>query len=505
MSFQETITGLRASGKKVLVIGLGISGIESSRFLVRRGLRVLLVERQDEQAFLAKSKFAPSVEELRSIGVEVLCGVDGEAIAPLLSDVGLAILSPGVPLESAIVGTIVRLKVPYVSELELGVELHGGRSVVVTGSNGKSTTVSLIDHMLREAGIRSYLCGNVGTPVISNEELHQEGSASRAVLVVEASSYQLEACTVLKPAVSVMLNLSENHLERHGSMERYGAAKARAFRLQDGGDVTVANADDPAVMALVHASRAQLALFGRSPLAELLGKAPIAASVGEGGAGGSISLGLEGRVETYRTEESALLGSHNRQNMAAAIVAARTLGARPEAVQRSLETFQPLEHRLEVVSRGSQHLVINDSKSTTVAASLAALTTVRSHFPEHRLILMLGGLSKAGSWAPLLKIVKTEGEAIEPVVCFGKDGPLLASHCRAMGIPSVVAPSLEEATAHALQALTRLPKGVLLLSPGCASFDEFRDFEHRGAEFKRHVRGRLGLPLSAEVPPCVSL
>lgn len=499
MSFQDKISLLKCSNKKVLVIGLGISGIESARFLRRHELSVRLIERQSEELFLSKSKFSYAVQELRALGVEICFGLDGERIAPLLADVGLVILSPGVPIESAVVGTINRLGVPYVSELELGIELHGGRSLVVTGSNGKSTTVSLLDFILRQAGLRSYLCGNVGTPVISNEELHQERVGQRSLLVVEASSYQLEACTVLKPAVSIILNLSENHLERHGSLERYGAAKGRVLRLQTSEDLAIVNADDPAVMSLANSCRATLALFGRAALTELTKRASICASIDESNPDGAIiRVSIEGNTELYETRSSALLGAHNRYNMAAAILAARRIGVVPEVIQSSLDTFTPLEHRLEVVVRRDidRALIINDSKSTTVAASIAALSTVRRHFPQHRLVIMIGGLSKAGSWEPLLALIKAEGSFIEPVICFGKDGPLLASHCRAQHIPCVVAATLRNGTDLALESLDQLGQGVVLLTPGCASFDEFTDFEHRGTEFKRYVHEAIKLPIS---------
>ncbi len=499
MSFQDKISLLKRSNKKVLVIGLGISGIESARFLRRQELSVRLIERQSEELFLSKSKFSYAVQELRAIGVEISFGLDGERITPLLADVGLVILSPGVPIESAVVGTINRLGVPYVSELELGIELHGGRSLVVTGSNGKSTTVSLLDFILRQAGLPSYLCGNVGTPVISNEELHQESLGQRSLLVVEASSYQLEACTVLKPAVSIILNLSENHLERHGSLERYGAAKGRVLRLQTSEDLAIVNADDPAVMSLANSCSATLALFGRAALTELTKRAPICASIDESNPDGAIiRVSIEGKTELYETRSSALLGAHNRYNMAAAILAARRIGVVPEVIQSSLDSFTPLEHRLEVVVRRDidRALIINDSKSTTVAASIAALSTVRRHFPQHRLVIMIGGLSKAGSWEPLLALIKAEGSFIEPVICFGKDGPLLASHCRAQHISCVVAATLRSGADLALESLDQLGQGVVLLTPGCASFDEFTDFEHRGTEFKRYVHEAIKLPIS---------
>lgn len=489
---REKIEDLRKTGAGVLVVGLGISGVESARFLAHRGIQVQVVERQTKEVFRERSKFAGVLDELVAAGIKVHFGVDGEQVAPILDGIGLVVLSPGVPLESAIVATISRLGVSYISELELGVQLHGGRSVVVTGSNGKSTTVSLIHHILRVAGVRSFLCGNVGTPVIANRELLSEGVEERSTLVVEASSYQLEACTSLKPAVSVLLNVSENHLERHGTLDRYAAAKARVFRLQTKDDFLVANADDPLVRRLALAGRATVALFGQMNEAELSKLASNWAHVSsaEAATDGLIRVCMDDSSrEEYSTAETQLLGAHNRFNMAAAILATRRLGVPAPVVQEALRTFQPLEHRLEVCFRESQRIVINDSKSTTVAASVAALTTVAEHFKGMSLALLIGGLSKAGSWEPLLKECQRVGGALLPIVCFGRDGALLGSHCRAAGLSYQVVPTLEDAVRTGLDATQA--GGVLLLSPGCASFDQFADFEHRGKVFKRCVLDNL--------------
>jgi UDP-N-acetylmuramoylalanine--D-glutamate ligase len=480
----ETLGDVQAAGKRVLVVGLGISGIESARFLTRRGLKVTVVDRNAESRFREQSKFAEELPDIQSRGVEVVFGVDGERVAPHLHEIGLAVLSPGVPLESAIVGTLRRHGVPYVAELELGIELHHGKALVVTGSNGKSTTSSLIDHILRRGGLRSYLCGNIGVPVISNEELLRETQSDDSILVVEASSYQLEACAFLKPHVSVVLNISENHLERHGSLERYAAAKERALRLQTAEDLAVINADDPMVVSMARRSRASKAVFGTAREGELAKLSSTWARVSyDKNPLGVITVSRAGAREEYTTEHGRLLGAHNRYNMAAAILVARHLGVSQETVQAGLDSFLPLEHRQEVIHNLGGQVVINDSKSTTVAATVAALTTVLDLYPSSRVALMIGGLSKAGSWAPLLSCIS--GSRVS-VVCFGQDGALLASHCRAAGIQHIVAPHLKEATAQAL-SLT-VGGGVALLSPGCASFDEFKDFEHRGAAFKAFVR-----------------
>jgi len=488
MSFHETLTTLREQRKKVLVVGLGISGVESATFLARVGLQVIVCERQPESTFTQRSKFSAQLPRLRADGIEVHFGIDGEQVAPLLADVGLVVLSPGVPLESAVVGTIRRLGVSYVSELELGIELHGGPSVVVTGSNGKSTTVSLLAHILGEARVKSRLCGNVGTPVISSEEiLEREKSNERSILVVEASSYQLEACTVLKPIISVVLNLSENHLERHGTMERYASAKGRALALQTLEDYAVVNADDALVMSLSRKSKATRAVFGQLAVSELRKLGGDWAHIESAT---TIRCEVQGVVESYNMESSHLMGLHNRYNSAAVILAARRLGVSKAVIQAGLDSFAPLEHRLEPVMHGGRGLVFNDSKSTTVAASLAAFKTVRERYPRRPLVVMLGGLSKAGSWDPLLSVIKKDSERVLPIICFGKDGPLLASHCKAHGLSCLVEPSLQAATTRGLEAVERVEEGVLLLTPGCASFDEFSDFEQRGSKFKEYVASK---------------
>jgi UDP-N-acetylmuramoylalanine--D-glutamate ligase len=485
MSFQQTLSVLRQKQKKVLVVGLGISGVESATFLARAGLHVVVCERQAESVFTQRSKFSASLPALRANGVAVHFGIDGEQVAPLLKDVGLVVLSPGVPLESSVVGAVRRVGVPYVSELELGIELHGGPSVVVTGSNGKSTTVSLLAHILRKADVKSRLCGNVGTPVISSEEiLLDDATRDRSILVVEASSYQLEACTVLKPIVSVVLNISENHLERHGTIERYAAAKGRVLALQDDRDYAIVNADDPMVMSLARKSRGTRAVFGQLSITELTKLGDDWARINGTAA---IRCGVNGATEDYDMESSHLMGLHNRYNCAAVILAARRLGVSREFIQLGLDSFSPLEHRLEPVPHAGSGLVFNDSKSTTVAASLAAFLTVRERYPKRPLLVMLGGLSKAGSWNPLLRRMKEDKEAILPILCFGKDGPLLAGHCKAHGLPCHIEPSLQAATNRGMGALREFADAVLLLTPGCASFDEFSDFEQRGAKFKEYV------------------
>lgn len=479
MSLESTLERIAQEGKRVLVVGLGACGIECATALARRGILSVIVEKQPEGSCRSRKKFSSQLEMLGQLGVVVHYGVDGELVGTMVGDVGLVSLSPGVSVESAVVGSLKRLGVPLVAEFELRASLEAGQLVVVAGSNGKGTTAALIDHILN---------------VTSSAGVSSDCGLAR---VLEASSYQLEACASLKPSVSVVLNVNESHLERHGSLERYAAATARAIRSQDIGDYAVINGDDPIVVGMAKSSPVSLGVFGSKAPAELERLSRTWAHISYArSTHGSIDLSLNGALETYETARCALLGAHNRYNIAAAILAARRLGVSPKFIQQGIDSFSPLEHRLEIITVDSARTFINDSKSTTVAATVAALKAVRDRYPDAEISLLIGGLSKAGSWGALLSSITRNTGPLLRLICFGEDGRLLASHCRAHSVVPVVFESLKEATVFACRE-TRAG-GVILLSPGCSSFDEFTDFAHRGEEFKRYARGE-GVPEVGEM------
>lgn len=491
MNWAENLQKIRDAKKKILVVGMGISGIETARFLLSAGITPVCVEKQDQQTFRAKSHFVNEIEHLIAQGVEVHFGIDGEKVSSFLPDIEIAVVSPGVSLETSIAGAVERNGIPVMSELELGVQVHRGPSVVVTGSIGKSTTTALIDHLLRTAGRRSILSGNSGRPVIAAAHLKNafEGKNSelQPVFAVEASSYQLEACSMLKPAIAVFLNLAENHLERYGSMERYGAVKARVFKNQDSSDMLIACSDDKRVLELAKSGRGKLAVFGTASLHELTKLAPWAATVKtEPRDANVIELSLDGQVETYETGGALLLGRHNRLNMAAALLVCRRLGVPQSGLEKALQSFAPLEHRIENVDLPNGFSAINDSKATTVAASVAAVTSVLESFLDKNITLLIGGLSKAGSWAPLFQVISKNKNRIKRVFCFGKDGPMISRLAKSQTIEIEVAEKMEDAVIKGCADLTA--DEILLLSPGCVSFDEFSDFEQRGKVFKELVR-----------------
>jgi len=486
------LVALQREGAKVLVVGLGVTGVDTARFLRGLGIEVVCVERSPEGEYATKSKFYGAVAELRSAGVTVGFGIDGEGVAQFLPGVGLAVLSPGVSLESAVVGALSRRDVPTVSEFELGIELSRQPAIVVTGSNGKSTTVSLIAAMFAAAGMPARLCGNIGTPIISGVERESVLGAEpprNEALIVEASSYQLEACSVIKPRVAALLNISDNHLERHGTLERYLGAKARVFAAQDGGDVALLNADDPLVRSLKAKVRSRVVLFGRDE-AQLTGGEYARIVFDAATRSDRLEVLLSGERYDFSLAETRLIGVHTRYDVAVAAVAALLFNVPREAIARAIRDFAPLEHRLEWVRDVDRAIVINDSKSTTVAASVAAIEALRAVYPERQITVMLGGLAKAGSWEPVVKSLQRHHAAVKPVVCFGRDANIVASHCRAGNIPCRSAPDLASATTAALEQSN--PDDVVLLTPGCASFDEFRDFEERGDRFKALVRGAGG-------------
>lgn len=474
MNISETLHHLQQTQGVVLVVGLGISGIETALFLRRNGIQVRCVEREEREHYLSTNRFSARIGELESLGAQALFGIDGEAVIPYLDEVKLAVLSPGVSLTSAICGAINRREIPVIGEFELGILVAARPYIGVTGSNGKTTTVTLIHQMLVDGGVKSQLCGNVGTPVVaqrSSLEPEKEGE-----LVVEASSYQLESCSFIKPTVSVFLNLSDNHLERHGTLARYLEVKRKLVERQDENDIAILNLDDPYVRSIIGRLKAKVLGFGRelSPMHE---GARIDYHPGEVDQIVITSAALELKQHVFDCRGIPLRGLHNRYNIAASLLAALSRGVTPESLSRTLRSFSGLPHRIEVV-KSNPVIWINDSKSTTAASTAAALDTVLQEFPSSKVQLLIGGLMKVGSWALPLEKIKREQNRLKQVLCFGRDAHLLHDQCEAYSIPSVQARTIEEALLLARE--TAGEGDVVLVSPGCLSFDQFRNFEERG-------------------------
>jgi UDP-N-acetylmuramoylalanine--D-glutamate ligase len=371
---------------------------------------------------------------LRERGVEVHLGREEEK---LLQGIDLVVKSPGVPGETLLVSSARARSVPVWSEIELGARLLPNPILGVTGTNGKTTTTELLGAVFRSAGTPVEVAGNVGRPLTS-----LVGSASpEAWVVCELSSFQLEDVETLRPRIAVLLNLEPDHLDRHGSFEAYADVKLRIFERQ--------GAEDRAVVPRG---------FGSIP-----------------GAARRVSFAADDELPA----EPLVPGPHNRENAAAATAAARAAGIDEAAIADALRTFEGVPHRIELVRelRGTRY--VNDSKATNVAAALRALAS----FPDARLHVILGGRGKHESYAPLGAAFK-DGDTAYLV---GEAAEEIAHALGVAGVPFMHAGTLEKAVEQAAEAAA--PGDVVLLSPACASFDQFRDFEARGDAFRTLVQG----------------
>ena len=404
-----------------LVLGLARSGEAAALALARRSVRVVGIDRREDV----------EAGRLRAAGVEVRLGANAERA---LSDgVELLVKSPGVPSEAPLVAAARARGIPVWSEIELGARLVRQPAVGITGTNGKTTTTELVGAMVRAAGRPVAVAGNVGRPLCA-----LDGRLGPDDLVVcELSSFQLEDVAVLRPHVAVLLNLTPDHLDRHGSFEAYGRAKLRIFENQAAGDTAVV-------------PRGFGPVPGSGTPAEFAGDDPLPA-------------------------EPLIPGGHNRENAAAATVAARALGIDDGAIREALRTFQGVPHRLEPVREIGGVRFVNDSKATNPESSERAL---EAYPPGLRIIL--GGSRKSTPFDALARAARAHGVARAYLI--GETAADLAAQLGAADVPYVVAGDL--ASAVALAWADAEPGDVVLLSPACASFDQFDDFEHRGDSFR---------------------
>ena len=437
-------------GKRVLVVGLARTGVATSLFCAARGANLTATDARTE------NEIGEAIAPLRAAGVRLELGGHRE-ITFLEQD--LIIPSPGVPADAPLLQAARTNGVTIWSEVELADRFLHGSLVGITGSNGKTTTTSLVEHILRSAGFSTILAGNIGTPLIARVEQTSDDSIS----VVELSSFQLELIETFRPNISVFLNLTPDHLDRHHTLEAYGRAKARIFENQTEADSAVLNADDPATTPLAP-SRPQLYWFSRMQ------------RVAQGAfvRGSEIVFRHEGQEEAILSlKEIPLPGAHNVENVLAAVAATRLAGAEPTAIAKGVRSFAGVEHRLEFVAEIGGVRYYNDSKATNVDATLKALDA----FPG-RILIVLGGKDKGSDYTALQKplrekailalLIGATAEKIENQI----SGSVAIEH----------AGTIERAVEIASHAAR--PGDVVLLAPACASFDQFQNYEHRGRVFK---------------------
>ena len=445
-------------GTAPLVVGAARSGLAAARLLHRHGAQVRLCDRRQASELADRGQGATA---LAALGIEVALG---RADAALLEGRDLVVWSPGIPDTHPIAAAARARGLRVISELELGYLAAHAPLICVTGTNGKSTTTDLIGALVRAAGRDVAVCGNIGRALCEVAETVEAGG----LLVVEVSSFQLETVDRLRPFVAAWLNLTPDHLERHGDLATYAALKQRLFARQEETDWGVWNADDPEVMGRVAGRGSRLTFSLAGPVAE-------GACVREG----RITLAWRGGEEPLLpARELKLPGAHNLANALAALAAVLPLEIAPDTLRRVLREYRGLEHRLEPVDTVDGVTFVNDSKATNADSLAVALRSF-----DRPVVLIAGGRDKGQDFLPLAPLVQ---RAVRHLVLIGEGAPRLAAAWSA--VPQSRAGSLAEAVDLAYDVARRAGGGTVLLSPACASFDMFEDFEDRGRRFKAEVR-----------------
>ena len=445
---------IELAGKKVLVVGLARTGIATALFCAERGARVTATESRSEP------EIAEAAKKLRMAGVKLELGAHQ---AETFVQQDLIVPSPGVPPMMPALAAARAIGVPVWSEIELAWRFLRGRLICITGSNGKTTTTSLIGHILETAGLPVQVAGNIGTPLISRVDISSDGSFT----VVEASSFQLEFISTFRPNIAVLLNVTPDHLDRHGSVESYAAAKARMFENQMPEDAAIINADDT-VAPQYAPTGPRVFWFSREK------------QVASGCyvRGDEIIFRCDGEETVLLNRKIiGLRGSHNMENVLAAAAAARLAGVEPGAIAEGVRTFAGVEHRIEYVATIGGVEYFNDSKATNVDATLKALDA----FPGNVLVI-LGGKDKGSDYKILRQTLRSRARM---ALLIGSAADKIEADL-AGAIPVERVQTLERAVEHASQHAK--PGDTVLLAPACASFDQFENYEHRGRVFKQLVR-----------------
>jgi UDP-N-acetylmuramoylalanine--D-glutamate ligase len=447
----------------ILVVGLGVSGEAAAAYCAAHAasgdpVRVTVVDSGDSDALRVRA------QRLRGLGVDVRLGT-----SKLGGSFDLAITSPGIPPHAELMAGVRNAAAEVISELEFAYRRSSCQWLAVTGTNGKTTVTSLLGHLLTAAGISVTVAGNIGTPAISTVD--QTGSAG--ALVAEVSSFQLALTRRFHPRVAVLLNISPDHLDWHGDIETYAADKARVFARQGADDTAIIDGDDPGAARLIDVVRSREVRVVEVSIER----------VPDGGAGlsadGMLTLdATSGPVTLIHRDELRILGDHNVSNALAAAAAAHAFGAAPGHISTGLRTFDPIEHRLEPVGEVGGVEYFNDSKATNPDAALKALAS----FPGRPVMMLLGGRNKGSSFSELGTAMARAGAR---AVVFGEAADQIAGDLSQSGVQFEQAVGLADAVRTA--AALAEPGSAVLLSPACASFDEFSDYTERGRVFRHLV------------------
>lgn len=448
---------MEIKGKRILVYGAGLSGVAVCHFLLNKGARVILADKKSNEE-LSEDALA-----LENLGVEMLLNdtlPDRVSWDMLLKSPGI---SPAVPL----VAMTKAANVPVIGDIELAYRFTKAPFIGITGTNGKTTTTALVGYICQKAGLPTIIGGNIGQPLVNLVE------DFNGVIVAELSSFQLEDCLTFAPKVAVMLNLTPDHLDRHGNIRNYLAAKENIFLRQKADDFTVLNYDDPILRAEAAKVKGRLIWFS---IKETLPEGVFVEN-------GQIIIETGGRkVNVMPTNDIYIKGNHNLENALAATSAAWVYGVNQEVIADSLRTFPGVEHRLERVAEKDNILYINDSKGTNPDSTIKALEAY-----DRPIILIAGGYDKKSSLDILMPLIK---QKVKKLVLVGATKNIFAQAAQAIGYHDyILTDDFEEAVAKACQEAQS--GDVVMLSPACASWDMFRNFEERGKLFKELVLSKI--------------
>jgi len=445
---------MEVKDKRILVVGLGKSGAAAAMFLEARGARVTVSDSKPQ------TQLGGLIPQLLDKGIAVETGVHGERT---FRDQDLIVVSPGVPVEAPSLTQARQLGIKIIGEVELASRYLQGNIIAISGSNGKTTATTLAGEILAHSGKKVLVGGNIGTPVI---ELVEQSSPD-GWNVLEISSFQLETIETFHPKITVILNITPDHLDRHRTFENYVAAKARIFENQTAQDHAVLNADDAACVALAKGIKPPVTWFSRKK------------EVGDGAfvrGGNIVWKSSAGETNVLSLTDIPLKGSHNVENVLAAVSVGMLAGCAPERIREAVGQFKAVEHRLEFVSRINGVDYYNDSKATNVDATMKALES----FPAN-VHIILGGKDKGSDYSVLNDLLRQRAKRVYTIGAAARKieeqiaGAAPIEHC--------------ETLAKAVKfASTRAVAGdVVVLAPACASFDQFENYEHRGRTFKEAV------------------
>jgi UDP-N-acetylmuramoylalanine--D-glutamate ligase len=452
---------LDVKGKRVLVVGLGKSGASSAVFLKQLGARVTVSDAKTEE------ELAQEIPALLDAGVVVETGKHGERT---FREQDLIVVSPGVPKDMPKLVQARQLGIEVIGEIELASRFLKGKIVAITGSNGKTTTTALTGEVLEAGGLQTQVGGNIGTPAISLVHASSDDSFT----VLEVSSFQLETIESFKPYVGVVINVTPDHLDRHGSFEGYAAAKGRLFENQTAEDYAVLNAQDATCQEYAKNLRSQVIWFDTKNEVER----------GAFIRNGQIYYRDGGETQIMPVSEVTLKGAHNLENILASVCSGMIAGCEPAKIRKAVGEFKAVEHRLEFVTTINGVQYFNDSKATNVDATIKALES----FPAN-IHIILGGKDKGSDYTVLKPLLR---ERAKRVYTIGAAAEKIESHLG--GVVEIIrAGTLDKAIRLAHEVA--VPGDVVVLAPACASFDQFKSYEHRGRVFKETVRG-----IEAQVP-----